>query len=197
MSERRLAAIVAGSVPLAWFVGSLAPTGEVGLVVIVAVFAWASRQVSGFGRSLLRGAAAGAVAGTLVLGPGLRLAMRLVAVADPDRQPEFTLDGTAFIVIVVGLVFGVMAGMYLIAVGQLLELRRVPMAIVAVVALLLILFGDSELRSELIELGFGAWVNIPLFASVAFAYGWAVDLVADRLEHRSAGRRSMEPIGVS
>jgi hypothetical protein len=197
VSERALGLIVAGSVPLAMFIGSLSPVGEVGLVLMVAVLIWASRQMPEFRWELLRGATAGALAGVVVLGPGLRLAMRMVAIAEPDRQLEFTSEGTIFIVVGIGLVFGLVAGAYLVSVGRLLGLRRVSTALAAMVALMVILFGDSELRSELTDLGLGGWVNIPMFGSVVFGYGWAVDVVADRLERRRSDRRSMEPSMVS
>ena len=197
MSKRVLALLVTGSVPLALFVGSLSPIGEVGLVVTVGVLMFASREVSRFRWDLLRGAAAGAVAGIAVLGPGLRLAMRLVAVADPDRVLEFTIGGTMFIVIALGLIFGAIVGGYVISAGRLLELRRAIVSFAAAVGLMLFLLGNADLRSELTDLGLGVWVNIPMFGAVGFAHGWTTDVLARRFEHRVSSRRRTEPVGVS
>lgn len=197
MSERVLALIVAGSIPLALFVGSLSPIGEVGLILMVAVLVFASRQVSRFRWDLLRGAVAGALAGLVVLGPGFRLAMRVVAITDAERVPEFTLGGTMFIVIGIGLVFGAVAGAYFVSAGRLLRLRRMTISVIATVGIMVFLFGDSELRSELTDLGLGGWANIPMFGLVVFTYCWALDAAARRLERWATDRRRMDAIGVS
>ena len=197
MSKRALGLAVAGSIPLALFVGSLSPISEVGLILMVAVLVFASRTAAGFRWDLLRGVAAGAIAGLTVLGPGLRLAMRMVAVADPFRVPEFTVGGTMFIVIGVGLIFGTIVGAHVIPASRLLELRRPAISIATAAVIVLLLLANAELRSELTHLGRGLWANIPMFGAVGFAYGWATDLLARRFEEQVRGRRRTERVGVS
>jgi hypothetical protein len=142
----------------------------------------------------VRGAIAGTLAGVLVLGVGFRLAMRVVAITDPIRTPEFSVEGTAFILVGIGVVFGTVAGAYLGGLRYLLRLRRVSVAVVGTLVIVPLLFGDSEIRSELFELGLGAWVNIPMFFGVVFAYGWAQDVVSVRLDRRSAIRRAKSAV---
>jgi hypothetical protein len=43
---------------------------------------------------------------------------------------------------------------------------------------------DSELRREIVELGAGAWFNIPMFGVVAVGYGALWTRVVTRLERR-------------
>ena len=81
------------------------------------------------------GAVAGAVAGVLVLGIGLRLAMRVVAITDPTRTPEFSVGGTAFILVGIGVMLGAFAGAYLGGLRHLLGLQRVAVAIIATIAM--------------------------------------------------------------
>jgi len=82
----------------------LSPVGSM-VVVLVGVGA-GLLLVPGFWRSSLHGAIGGVAAGLLVLGPGLRIAMRVVAILDPVRSPEFTVGGTMLIIIGVGVVMG-------------------------------------------------------------------------------------------
>ena len=194
MSRLRVAVVLAASITLAFLVGSVSPIGELGFLVALAGFVWAARTTVGLAGAAFRGALAGAVAGVLVLGVGFRLAMRIVAILDPARTPEFSAGGTAFILIGLGLMLGAFAGGYLGALRHLLGLERVPMAIIATVALTPILFGDSETLEELVELGLGAWVNIPMFVGIVFAYGWAQDGLARRLDRRTFGRRSITDV---
>ncbi|MGH8928896.1 MAG: hypothetical protein ACRDWH_11130 [Acidimicrobiia bacterium] len=127
---------------------------------------------------------AGAVAGLLVLGPGLRLAMRVVAILDPIRPQEFSVEGTLFILIGIGAMFGGVFGVIgsISRVGFGLPTRAagsIPAVLVGVMIGL-----DSELRSEIVELGAGPWLNIPMFAAVAIAYGLAWTGFMTRFERR-------------
>jgi hypothetical protein len=137
------------------------------------------------------------VAGFAILGPGFRLAMRAVAMVDPIRRTEFTVGGTVFIVIGVGLIFGSIFGAYAISVGRLLGLWGAKLAAVTMVGVLLFLFTDPELRSELTDLGLGVWMNLPMFSIVVFAYGRATIGIVDRIERRRVTHRSSEPVRVS
>jgi hypothetical protein len=192
MSRHTAAIILVGSIPLAFVVGSVSPIGELGLLFELAVFVWVARNVTGFAGGAFRGAIAGAVAGVLVLGVGLRLAMRVVAISDPIRTPEFSVGGTAFILVGVGLMLGTFAGAYLGGLRHLLGLTRRSVILIGTVALVLMLFGDSETRSELFDLGLGGWVNIPMFGAIVVAYCWTQDVIV-----RGLDRRASRGLGVS
>jgi hypothetical protein len=140
--------------------------------------------VPGFWRSLLYGAIGGVVAGLLVLGPGLRIAMRVVAIIDPVRTPEFTVGGTMFIIIGVGVMMGGMFGVIgnIARVGFNIPSRGA--GLVPAVLVMLMIGLDSELRSEIVELGAGPWLNIPMFGAVAVGYGALWTRVVTRLERR-------------
>ena len=194
MSRLRAAVLLAASIPLGFVVGSMSPIGELGLVSTVALFVWVARSIPGFAGAAVRGLVAGAVAGFVVLGVGFRLAMRAVAIADPARTPEFSVGGTIFILVGIGLILGAFTGAYLGGFRHLLGLAAPSVALVATVALSLTLFGDSEIRSELFELGLGAWINIPMFTSILFAYGLTQVGIARRLDRRAATRRATSDV---
>ena len=140
--------------------------------------------VPGFWRSLLYGAIGGVVAGLLVLGPGLRIAMRVVAIIDPVRSPEFTVGGTMFIIIGVGVMMGGTFGVIgnIARVGFNISSRGA--GLVPAVLVMLMIGLDSELRSEIVQLGAGPWLNIPMFGAVAVGYGTLWTWVVNRLEKR-------------
>jgi hypothetical protein len=125
------------------------------------------------------------------MGVGFRMAMRVVALTDSTLTPEFTMDGTAFILLGIGLMLGSVAGAYLGGLRYLLVLRTITVAFIATAAIIPLLFGGSEIRSELFELGLGGWVNIPMFTSIVFAYGWAQDVCARRLDRRAGRKRAV------
>jgi len=147
--------------------------------------------IPGFGRTSLQGAVAGAVAGLLVLGPGLRLAMRVVAILDSIRPQEFSVDGTLFVLIGVGAFFGGVFGVIgnVSRVGFGLPARASGLIPALLVGLMIGL--DSELRSEIVELGAGPWLNIPMFAAVAIAYGMAWTGLTTSFERRHLAK--MQP----
>ncbi len=194
MSRQRAAVVLAVSIPLAFAIGSVSPIGELGLLVALVVFVWVARASRGFAGGAFRGAVGGAVAGVLVLGVGLRVAMRVVAIADPLRSPEFSVGGTAFILVGIGLMLGAFSGAYLGGLRHLLELGRGPVVLIGTAALFPLLFGDPETRSELFELGFGAWMNIPMFAFIVVAYVWVHDVIARGLDRRASTRRSSSAV---
>jgi hypothetical protein len=162
--------------------GLLGSVGSMAVVLIGVGAGWL--LVPSFWRSALHGAIGGVVAGLIVLGPGLRIAMRVVAILDPLRSPEFTIGGTMFIIIGVGVIIG---GKF----GVLANIARrgfgIPSRVAALLPALLVmlLIGlDSELRSEIVELGAGPWLNIPMFGAVAVGYGALWAWVVTRLELR-------------
>lgn len=181
------AVLFIAAIPLA---GSelLGPVWSIAVVIVGIGAGWL--LIPGFWRSSLYGAIGGVISGLLVLGPGLRVAMRVVAMVDPVRSPEFTIGGTMFIVIGIG---GVMGGIF----GVFGNVSRIGFGIPSRVAglvpalLVMIMIGlDGELRDEIIELGVGPWLNIPMFGAVAVGYGavWARAVV--RLERGRLAKKT-------
>lgn len=131
---------------------------------------------------------AGLIAGIVVLTPGFRLAMRAVAIAEPTRQPMFSLDGTLVILLTVGCLAGAVVG----AIGAVnIEVRRLrPGASWAFPALLMmaLLFLVPDLRRELMTLGAGPWANIAMFGMVSAVYGWLATRLMTRFGARRASR---------
>ena len=134
MNQERLlpltAALVGGLIAPAIVAGLLRSTGELRLknvalllqvltplVVGLAIFVWKTARLRSWRPFVegARGISAGFLSG-LVLGIGLRLAMRLVALA-AGREPLFTLGGTLMI-IMVGVVFGAIFGLLFAAMRQ-------------------------------------------------------------------------------
>jgi hypothetical protein len=122
----------------------------------------------GFVKTVLFGLGAGVIAGILVLGPGLRLAMRVVAVQDPFRATEFTIGGTMFIIIFFGLFVGGFLGIPGAIAARYLH-RFAAMAIMTFLGMFIIM-RDTEIVEELLELGGGPWVNFPMFTLGFLAY---------------------------
>jgi hypothetical protein len=140
------------------------------------------RLLPGFWRTIFSGVASGIVAGVLVLGPGLRLAMRVVAILDPVRIPDFTWEGTFFIVVFAGGLSGVLFG----ALAALMRRRASARTTVTVVVVILmgLLLLPGELRTEFMELGAGPLVNIPLFTVVAMGFAAVLLRLIGRLDKR-------------
>jgi len=165
------------------------------LVTVIAVGAgW--RYVPGFWRTVLAGAAGGAIAGVTILGPGFRLAMRIVAVLDPVRVPEFTIEGTLFILIMVGAFLGAILAIGAALIRRGLDLSRTVMTgwMSAVIMGLLLL--DTGTRDEFMDLGAGAWLNIPMFGSVVFLYALVANRLIERFSVRKPGPATLEPVEV-
>ncbi len=176
MPRSRSGVAVGLTVPAAIVVGSLAGSPAVALAIVAGALTVGWRLVPGFWKTAGRGILAGAVAGVLVLGPGLRLAMRVVAIFEPLRRPEFTLEGTAFVVVVIGLLFGGITGGWTTLVASSLGVvsRRVGTGVITVAASAQ-LFSSSEVLAELTELGAGPWMNVPMFLGVTVLYGYLTD----------------------
>ncbi|MGH8873264.1 MAG: hypothetical protein ACRDWS_14980 [Acidimicrobiia bacterium] len=169
--------------------------GPIWVVSLIAlVVGW--RYVPGFWRIVGLGALGGAVAGTLILGPGFRVAMRVVAILDPVRNSEFTLEGTFFIVLTVGSMLG---GLIAIGGGLIRSGFRLSGSVTAIIMTLVImglLLSGSDLRSEFVDLGAGPWLNIPMFGSVVFLYALAANKLIDRIAARRAKQTTREPVEV-
>jgi hypothetical protein len=152
---------------------------------VVAGIVW--RWIPGFWKTVGSGAAGGALAGLVILGPGFRLAMRMVAIMDPVRRPEFSLGGTIFIMIMVGVLMGVLLGITGVLINRAVNVRS-PKAAGGLLGLLTVgvLVGNSGLRSELVGLGAGLWLNLAMFGTVAFVYGIATMKLTARFDLNQA-----------
>ncbi len=135
--------------------------------------------------------AAGLVVGIVVAGLGSRLVMRLVAVADADargtltengnRVGDITLEGTAALLVFVGISSGLAAGLIVLAVRRWLP-PRLPWRGLALSVVLLALLGRTVIDPENIDfrlLG-AAGLAIALFGSLFFVAGFALAPLADR-----------------
>lgn len=158
------------------------PDGPVSLVTItltvtVALAWWLT---SGFWKKVALGAVGGILAGLVILAPGWRVAMRVVAVMDPWTAPGFTIGGTIFILIVIGAVPGGVMG---IVSNLLRHVTGIRSILISGIALGLLVTGSllahPDLRREVIDLGGGLWVNLSLFGTVSILYGIAAMRVTD------------------
>jgi len=182
------------TLPLALVLGGLLGNGVALLVIVVAaVVGWV--LVPGFWRTFGVGLRAGGIAGALMLGPGFRLAMRVVAILD-IRRVEFTLGGTFFIILGVGVIFGGMVGIAAVFLRTGLAWSGWVTTGLMTASIMGLLLVDTGLRSEFVELGAGPWMNIPMFATVTVGYGLATNRLIDRFKARSSGREAREPVEV-
>ncbi len=154
----------------------VAPLVPLGFLMTIGAFVVVTR----FARIQVSGMVGGVVTGLLVLGGGLRLAMRLVVLTDDVREPVFTTE-TAFIIFfggVVGLAMGPV-----IAVAQRLWTPSNALIGAVVAALSMAMFLISpDLRTELFNEGAGPLLNIPLFTATFFAFGASSNDVIRRIE---------------
>lgn len=137
----------------------------------------------GWGRTVLTGAVGGVVSGVLILGTGFRLAMRVVAILDPYRHPEFTIEGTLFILIGLGVIIGGTLGVVGVVANRLIRQTMVSGLLPAVGVMVLVMASD-DLRAELFRLGWGPWLNIPMFGAVALLYGTGSIRFAEWMQQR-------------
>ncbi len=126
-----------------------------------------------WGQTILFGIGAAGIAGLVVLAPGFRLAMRIVAIQDPFRQTEFSVPGTIFIMIFIGLIVAVPLGLIGAVLNRLLP-RPVTILIMTVLGMALVA-ADSVILEELTNLGWGPLMNVSMFAGVFLLYA-IVDL---------------------
>lgn len=183
------------SIPVAIAIGELTGRAAVAFAVLAMAVTLGWRASPGFLRVTGRAAIAGAISGLLVLGPGFRLAMRVVAIIDQATSPEFSLGGTVFLIVGFGGVMGVATGAFATLVARGLGLSRIALVLLASAPILLMLVLDSELSTELFELGAGGWMNVPMFAGVAVAHGVVVARWSESPAVHVEG--SFEPAGSS
>lgn len=176
MTTTRVTTIAAGlAVPAAITVGEALGRPEPALALVIAALGVAWWRVPGFWRLAIRGVVAGALAGALILGPGYRLAMRVVALLEPVRPTELTLGGTAFIVVGIGVIFGGITAGWATLVARGAGLRRRGGVVLLTLATLVPLFSGSETRAELTDLGAGLWLNGPMFLAVTVLFAHVAD----------------------
>lgn len=166
----------------------LPPTVGLPLLVLAVILAW--RFTNGFWKTVAFGIVGGAIAGAVLVGPGFRLAMRVVAIMDPVRTPEFSVGGTLFIIVGIG---GVLGGVIGIA-GNLIR-KAIPITsvvaagvVVALIEMTMLLI-EADLREEFVELGAGPWVNVPMFGLIVFGYGIAAMAIAEYMERQALDRK--------
>jgi len=162
------------------FDGETRPIVVVALLGMAVLVSW--RLVPQFFLTIVVGAFAGAMAGAVILGPGFRIAMRIVAVLEPTRITEFTVGGTFFIIAGIGGVLGAMIGLASVLIRRGLGLARLGGAVVATTLVMAFLVADSELRSELFGLGVGGWMNAPMFGAIAACYGYATQRLWEKFK---------------
>lgn len=175
MTARRAAVLAGASVPAAILVGDLL-LGPIGALAIVGgglAIGW--KYVPDFWRTLFRAAIAGGLAGILVLGPGYRLAMRIVAILDESMTPEFTIGGTMFLIVGIGAMFGGITATWVTLITKTYAARRAVAVTVLTVVVIGTLFVDSEVFRELTELGLGPVLNVPMFLGVTVGWAWLAD----------------------
>ena len=193
--------IAAGSMVVCAF---LLFSGAIPEIVVLPVFLGAAylvhRELGGFWRALVGGLVGGAVAGVLILGPGLRLAMRAVALMDPVHPEEFTVEGTFFIIILVGGIIGGITATVTNVLRWSLGMAS-PVwggVLVAAVFMVDLVFFSGDVSREIFELGTSPWINIPLFGLYTLGYGIAAMAIADKagsalFRRRDVARASKVP----
>ena len=165
----------------------LVPAIALPLLVLAIALAW--RFTEGFWRTVAYGLVGGAIAGLLIMGPGFRLAMRVVAIMDSARTPEFSIEGTFFFIIGIGGIFGALISAFGNLIRKSAQVTSVAVAgVVLGTVQMIMLLGDPGLRQEFFELGAGPWLNIPMFGLIALGYGVAAMRIAGLLEHKANSR---------
>lgn len=144
-------------------------------------------------RDAIRGALAAWIAGVVVLGIGGRLVMRLAAVIHPTATGRFTengnaigaitVEGTLFVLLFGGLIFGLMSGIVWVAVSTWIPGRGVRRAVLAApIAAAL----GSFLLVESGNPDFGVLGNDPLvialLVTLIATFGFGVALLDERLD---------------
>lgn len=175
MARQLIGVLLLLALPVSIIAGETTGRGEVGGLIALSAILMGIVWVPGFLRSILRGAIAGGIAGVLVLGPGMRLAMRIVALMEPARPTEFTIGGTLFIIMFIGGIVGALVGAHARVTADSIGWHRGGAQLLAFAVVSVLLFSDSEIRSELVDLGAGPFVNLALFVLVFGGYAEIFD----------------------
>lgn len=175
-----------------WLIGMLivgvagVPSTMIGLAVlaplVILMTIGAFVVVPRFARIQVSGMVGGVVTGLVVLGVGLRLAMRLVVLADDVREPVLTSE--TFVIIFFGAVVGLMMGPVIAVSQRLWAPSNALIGAVVAVASMSIFLISPDLRTELFNDGAGPLLNIPLFTATFFAFGASANEVISRIERR-------------
>lgn len=180
-TSERLASASFGVLALGAAVGGSVVGGVAAVGLLLLLFYGGRKWIPGFFRKLGRSVFAGALAGLLVLAPMFRLAMRIVNVFEPSRPFEFSVGGTMFILMFIGVIMGFVIGVSVLFLRDGLDSSRVVTSLLTGGLVLALLLTNPEFRTELLELGAGGWMNIPMFGLSAVLYGWALQALYDRI----------------
>lgn len=151
-------------------------------------------RLRGLAKALAVGALTGLTLGVLVVGPGGRLAMRLMAATSPDAQGrlteagevigDITLEGTIGFFIFVGLPFGLAAGLVYVLVARAFPSGLLGGAVFA--AALLVLFSTrlEPLRADNrdFDLVGPGWLAVAAFGALAIGTGLVAAPIAGRID---------------
>lgn len=154
----------------------LAPVLELGLLMLPFAFLVVPR----FARVVISGAIGGVLTGIFVLGVGMRIAMRIIVLMDPVREPVLT-DETGFLLFFGGAV-GLLAGLWIAIAQRLWSPRAWIVGAVFATFGILSFLAEPSLRTELFNEGAGESVNIPLFTVVFFLFGVSATVAIQRVE---------------
>jgi hypothetical protein len=166
-------------------------------LILVGALAVATSRVPRFWWTVLYSAMSGLAAGLIILGPGMRLVMRIVAIVDPGKNPEFTVGGTMFLIIFIGGIFGAGIAVVTGLVVRALNINgRVIPSLMMASLLMVMLLANAGLRMELFDFGLGAWMNIPMFATVGLGFGLGATAARQRLEKRRSDVGDTLPVEV-
>lgn len=184
------ALIVSLILPAALLAGeAIGPWAALATVVLGAILAW--QLIPLFLPTLVAAALAGVVAGTAIVGVGFRVAMRIVALMEPSRIPEFSVGGTLFIIIMIGGIFGGIAGVVVCFARKGLGLGKIAGTLMSAGLIMTLVLIDRETRRELLHLGAGGLINIPMFTAISLGYGFATHWLFERLYQRMSASTEM------
>ncbi len=195
LDRERVMAVISGLALPASFVIGAAVGAPVGIALAGAVLLAIWRLAPGLWRVIGAGLAGGVIAGVLVLGPGFRLAMRVAAIID-IRRVEFSVGGTLLIILLIGVIIGGIGGFMSALLRRGFGWSVPVMSGVMTIALVGLLYLDTNLRSELLTIGAGPWLNIPMFAAASFGYALFANNLIDRFENKKSRRAARQPVEV-
>ena len=130
--------------------------------------------------SWLGAAIVGGIAGGVVFGAGIRIAMRVAALTE-GLEPEFTVGGSIGLMVFGGFV-GLLFGPIVLGVADRLGRSRRVSAMAVAVAIMLPLFVLAT-GAEFIEVGL-VWLNLITFGGSMAAFGATAAGIATRLQRK-------------